>query len=104
VAARERLLAVWWMRSHLEQGRLWFRRALTLSGPEVTSSAVCPLVLAAAGYVARIQSDFVRAITLGESALAAAWAIGDCPAGFEAQTNEAEPVWGGRKSLERCAP
>jgi tetratricopeptide (TPR) repeat protein len=67
----------WWMHSHLEQGRLWLEQALTLPGPEAAGSAVRPLVLVAAGYFARIQGDFVRAMALGEEALTAARAIGD---------------------------
>jgi non-specific serine/threonine protein kinase len=67
----------WWMHSHVDQGRLWLERALALSGPEATGSAIRPLVLVIAGYFARIQGDYAHAIALGEAALAAGRALSD---------------------------
>jgi predicted ATPase/DNA-binding XRE family transcriptional regulator len=66
----------WWMHSHLDQGRLWLDRALTLS-VEAAGSVLRPLTLVAASYFARIQGDFARAIATGEEALAAAGVVGD---------------------------
>jgi tetratricopeptide (TPR) repeat protein len=67
----------WWMHSHLEQGRLWLERALALPDPALAGSVLRALVLVAAGYFARIQGDYARAIARSEEALAAARANGD---------------------------
>jgi predicted ATPase/transcriptional regulator with XRE-family HTH domain len=67
----------WWMHSHLDQGRLLLDRVLALSAPAAAGSALRPTALVAAGYFARIQGDFARAIATGEEALAAARVVGD---------------------------
>ncbi len=67
----------WWMRSHLDQGRLWLERALALPDPGDAVSALRVRTLAAAGYFARIQGAYADAILGGEEALALARATGD---------------------------
>jgi predicted ATPase/transcriptional regulator with XRE-family HTH domain len=67
----------WWMRSHLDQGRLWLDRALALPDPDGTVAAIRPLALVAAGYFARVQGDYAAALDAGEEALAMARAAGN---------------------------
>jgi predicted ATPase/DNA-binding XRE family transcriptional regulator len=68
----------WWMRSHLDQGRLWLERALALPDKGDAATIVLrPKTLVSAGYFARVQGDFARAIGMGEHALALARQIGD---------------------------
>lgn len=62
----------WWMRSHLDQGRSWLERVVTLADMHPGSTSLRTLTMVAAGYFARVQGDYARAMALGEEALALA--------------------------------
>ena len=63
---------LWWMRSHLEEGRTWLERALALPDNGPTTAVLRPKTQIAAGYFARVQGDYARAAELGKEALALA--------------------------------
>jgi predicted ATPase/DNA-binding XRE family transcriptional regulator len=68
---------LWWMHSHLSEGRLWLERALALPDDGDVSAALRPKTLGAAGYFVRVQGDYARAIVMGREALELAQQIGD---------------------------
>jgi non-specific serine/threonine protein kinase len=68
---------LWWMHSHLEQGRTWLERALALPDTGPATTALRPMAQVAAGYFARVQGDYARASALGAEALVLAQKIGD---------------------------
>ena len=68
---------LWWMHSHLDQGRLWLTRALALPDSEGAAAALRPRTLVAAGYFARVQGDDDDAVAMGEEALTLARQLGD---------------------------
>jgi non-specific serine/threonine protein kinase len=68
---------LWWMHSHLHEGRRWLERALAVPDPEGSATALRPRVLVATGYFARIQGDYSAAAALGEEALMIANETGD---------------------------
>jgi ATP/maltotriose-dependent transcriptional regulator MalT len=59
----------WWVRSQLGQGRAWLERAMALPDRDHAAAALRPKAQVAAGYFARVQGDYARAISLGEEAL-----------------------------------
>ncbi len=67
----------WWMRSHLDQGRTWLDRALTLPDAGPGTAALRSRAQVAAGYFARVQGDYARAAALGAAALAIAQELDD---------------------------
>jgi predicted ATPase/DNA-binding XRE family transcriptional regulator len=71
------LWRLWWMHSHLDEGRLWLERALAVPDRTGAVSVLRPRTLAATGYFARIQGAYARAFTLGEEALTVAREIDD---------------------------
>ncbi|MFN8593463.1 MAG: LuxR C-terminal-related transcriptional regulator, partial [Thermomicrobiales bacterium] len=86
IAAEETALALrlahaywrfWWMRSQLDEGRVWLERTLTLPVTDSATAALRPRSQVAAGYFARVQGDFARTIALAREALALAEQIGD---------------------------
>lgn len=67
----------WWMHSHLSEGRSWLERVLALPDEGESTVALRPKTLAAAGYFARVQGDYARAVAMGEDAMILARQIDD---------------------------
>jgi predicted ATPase len=67
----------WLLRGHLAEGRQWLEAGLSLPGE--VAAAIQVKALSGAGFLAATQSDFARAETLCQSALALARNLGDEP-------------------------